>query len=79
LANTLLVIKMREELRGAARLIRRISLNLEQSQKVLALVLGKAGCPTCYSGLNIAFESAVNPAPTVMTVEKGGQSVSIAG
>jgi hypothetical protein len=54
-------------------------LNLEQSQKVLALVLGKAGCPTCYSGLNIAFESAVNPAPTVMTVEKGGQSVSIAG
>ncbi|MET3964585.1 MULTISPECIES: hypothetical protein [Bradyrhizobium] len=50
-------------------------LNLEQSQKVLASVLGRAGHPTCYSGINISFENAVNPADTIMIVEKGSQKV----
>ena len=55
------------------------SLNLEQSQKVLASVLGKAGHPTCYSGFNISFENAVNPADTIMIVEKGSQKVNEVG
>jgi hypothetical protein len=50
-------------------------LNLEQSQRVLASVLGKAGCPTCYSGFNISFENAVDPAETILNVEKGSQKV----
>ena len=52
------------------------SLNLEQSQKVLASVLGKAGCPTCYSGFNISFENAVNPAETLLNLEKGSQKLT---
>jgi hypothetical protein len=47
------------------------TLTLEQSQKVLASVLGKAGHPFCLSGLNIYFENAVDPANVVLTVEKG--------
>ena len=38
------------------------NLTLEQCQRVLASVLGKAGHPTCYSGLNIVVsENAVDP------------------
>jgi hypothetical protein len=51
------------------------SINLEQSQKILATVLGKAGCPNCYSGFNISFENAVNPADIVLNVEKGSHRV----
>jgi hypothetical protein len=51
------------------------SLNLEQCQKVLGSVLGKAGHPNCYSGFNISFENAVNPADSIMIVEKGSQKV----
>lgn len=54
-------------------------LNLEQSQKVLATVLGKAGCPNCYSGVNISFESAVDPANVVLVVQRGSLNVSEAG
>jgi hypothetical protein len=50
-------------------------LNLEQSQKVLASVLGKAGHPTCYSGFNISFENAVDPAERIMIVEREGQNI----
>jgi len=45
-------------------------LSLEQSQKLLASVLGKAGCPTCFSGFKISFESAVDPAHIVLVTEK---------
>jgi len=45
-------------------------LNLEQSQKLLASVLGKAGCPTCFSGFKISFETAVDPANIVLVAEK---------
>ena len=44
-------------------------LNLDQSQKLLAQVLGKAGHPTCYSGFNISFQNVVDPA-LVLTVDK---------
>jgi hypothetical protein len=54
----------------------RESLNLDQCHKVLTSVLGKAGHPTCFSGFKIAFESAVDPAPTVLTVEKGTLNVT---
>jgi hypothetical protein len=46
------------------------NLSLEQSQKVLASVLGKAGHPTCYSGLKISFESVVDPANVLLHVDK---------
>jgi hypothetical protein len=45
-------------------------LSLEQSQKLLASVLGKTGCPTCFSGFKISFESAVDPANIVLVAEK---------
>ena len=51
------------------------TLNLDQCQKVLASVLGRAGHPTCYSGFNISFENAINPGDTIMIVEKGSQKV----
>jgi hypothetical protein len=57
----------------------RESLNLDQCHKVLASVLGKAGHPTCFSGFNISFENAVDPANTVLTVEKGSLKVTAAG
>ena len=47
------------------------NLTLEQSQKVLAAVLGKAGHPNCYSGLQVSFESVVDPENLVLMVEKG--------
>jgi hypothetical protein len=50
-------------------------LNLEQSQKVLASVLGKVGHPNCCSGFNISFENAVDPAERIMIVERGGQKI----
>jgi hypothetical protein len=52
------------------------SFNLEQSQKVLASVLGKAGHPNCYSGFNISFENAVDPADTILNVEKGSHKIT---
>jgi hypothetical protein len=51
------------------------NLNLEQCQRVLASVLTKAGHPTCYSGFNISFENAVDPAETIMLVERGSQKL----
>ncbi|HEX4277081.1 MAG TPA: hypothetical protein VHZ74_17115 [Bryobacteraceae bacterium] len=44
-------------------------LTLEQSQKVLASVLGKMGHPACYSGFNINFQNAVDPALAVLRVD----------
>jgi hypothetical protein len=35
-------------------------LNLEQTQKVVANVLGKLGCPGCLSGYDIRFTQAIN-------------------
>ena len=52
------------------------SINLEQSQKILATVLGKAGCPNCYSGFNISFENVVDPADAIMIVEKGSHKIT---
>lgn len=46
------------------------NLSLEQSQKILASVLGKVGCPTCYSGFKISFEAAVDPANILLQVDK---------
>jgi len=51
-------------------------LTLEQSQKVLGVVLGKAGCPHCYSGFKITFENVVDPPNVVLTVEKGTLNVA---
>ena len=45
-------------------------LNLEQSQKVLAAVLVKAGHPNCYSGFKISFEDIVDPANVLIHVDK---------
>jgi hypothetical protein len=50
-------------------------LNLDQCQKVLATVLGKAGCPNCYSGFHLSFENTVNPAELILNVERGSQKV----
>jgi len=46
------------------------NLSLEQSQKILATVLGKAGHPTCYSGFKISFENVVDPANLLLHVDK---------
>jgi hypothetical protein len=46
------------------------NMSLEQSQKVLASVLGKAGHPTCISGIKISFENAVDPANVLLHVDK---------
>ncbi len=50
-------------------------MNLEQSQKLLATVLGKVGHPGCISGFNINFQNAVDPANIVLTVDKATHSV----
>jgi hypothetical protein len=55
------------------------SLSLEQSQKVLASVLNKAGHPMCLSGFNISFENAVDPAEVIMVVERGSQKIMEVG
>jgi len=52
------------------------SLNLEQCQKVLASVMGKAGHPNCYSGFNISFQNVVDPGDIVVSVEKGSQKIT---
>jgi hypothetical protein len=54
-------------------------LNLEQSQKVLASVLNRAGHPMCLSGFNISFENAVDPAEVIMVVERGSQKIMEVG
>jgi len=51
------------------------NLTLEQSQKVLAAVLNRAGHPQCYSGFNLSFENAVDPAEVIMIVERGSQKI----
>jgi hypothetical protein len=55
------------------------NLNLEQSQRVLASVLNKAGHPACYSGFNLSFENAVDPAEKILLVERGTQKLVEAG
>jgi hypothetical protein len=54
-------------------------MNLEQSQKLLAAVLGKVGHPHCYSGFKITFESAVDPANVILVTGKDQISVHEAG
>ena len=54
-------------------------LTLEQSQIVLAAVLNRAGHPACYSGFNISFENAVDPAEVIMLVERGSQKIMEVG
>jgi hypothetical protein len=45
------------------------NMTLEQAQHVLANVLGKAGHPHCYSGINFAFVNAVDPSPMTLHVD----------
>jgi hypothetical protein len=54
-------------------------LSLEQCQKVLASVLGKAGHPGCFSGFNISFENAVDPSNVLLNVESGSLNVTEGG
>lgn len=51
-------------------------MTLKQAQEVLASVLNKTGCPTCYSGRNISFVNMGDPAPIVLNVEEGSLKVS---
>jgi hypothetical protein len=60
----------REDIMKAVTVRVPTNLSLEQSQKVLATVLGRAGHPTCYSGLKISFENAVDPANILLHVDK---------
>jgi len=55
------------------------NMNLEQCQKVLATVLGKCGHPLCYSGINIGFQSVVDPANILLAVQKGSLNVQAVG
>jgi hypothetical protein len=50
-------------------------LNLESCQKLLASVLGKVGHPGCYSGFNISFQNAVDPAERLLVVERGSLNI----
>ena len=54
-------------------------LTLEQCQKVLASVLGKAGHTGCFSGLKISFENAVDPANIALLVDKTNLQVNEIG
>jgi len=54
-------------------------LTLDQSQKVLASVLGKVGCPTCLSGVRITFENAVDPANRVLAVDQHSLNINEIG
>jgi hypothetical protein len=54
-------------------------MNLEQSQKLLAAVLGKVGHPNCVSGFKISFENAVDPANVILVAGKDHVSVHEAG
>ncbi len=51
------------------------NLTLEQTQKVVAAVMGKVGHPTCFSGYKISFEDIVDPALN-LAVEKGSLQVT---
>lgn len=51
-------------------------MNLQQAQQVLATVLGKAGCPNCYSGHKISFENVIDPAPEILNVEEESLKIS---
>lgn len=51
------------------------NMTLEQAQHALATVLGKVGHPACYSGFNISFVNAVDPAPMVLNIEQDGKVV----
>jgi hypothetical protein len=50
-------------------------MSLEQSQKMLAAVLNRVGHPTCYSGINISFETAVDPENVLLVGERNMESV----
>jgi hypothetical protein len=54
-------------------------LNLEQCQKVLASVLGKAGHPGCFSGFKISFENAVDPSNILLHVDRANLNVTEIG
>jgi hypothetical protein len=45
------------------------NMTLQQAQQALANVLNKVGHPGCYSGFNISFQNAVDPAPLVLEVK----------
>jgi hypothetical protein len=47
------------------------NMTLEQAQHTLTSVLTKVGHPGCYSGFNINFVNAGDPAPMVLNVEGG--------
>jgi hypothetical protein len=51
------------------------NMTLAQAQQALATVLGRVGHPACYSGFNISFVNAVDPAPMVLNVDQGGKVV----
>jgi hypothetical protein len=53
------------------------TLNLDQAQKVLASVLHQVGHPACYSGFNINFVNAVDPAPMVLKVDATSLKVAV--
>lgn len=55
------------------------NMTLEQAQSALATILGKGGCPHCYSGLNINFVNQGDPAPLVLNVERNGQVSEVGG
>jgi hypothetical protein len=52
------------------------NMTLAQAQQVLASVLGKAGHPTCVSGLHISFVNLGDPAPLNFNVEPGSMKVT---
>lgn len=45
-------------------------LSLEHSNKVLANLMTKLGCPGCYSGFDIRFAEVVDPAPLQFKADK---------
>jgi hypothetical protein len=47
------------------------NMTLEQAQHTLTSVLNKVGHPTCYSGFNINFVNAGDPAPLILNAESG--------
>ena len=50
------------------------NLTLDQSQKLLANLMGKLGHPNCYSGFDIRFvENLGDPAPKIFTANKAGE------
>jgi hypothetical protein len=55
------------------------NMTLQQAQNVLATVLGKGGCPHCYSGLNINFVNVGDPAPLTLTIDQHSMQVTEVG